>query len=197
MVIATLGISQVSDLVRSARWDTALNTLVVELNLLASNIQANVWNTQTGELLLTIDRAPATATGFTVNNRRSTSIPCSVTVIAGARMQKATVANTGLICAQTVNAFDVIASQLPNSQIVYPQFDMTIRTGASLYFYTVVNPGFLYTWSFGGAAPVSYQAVPGNIVFSRPGVYTVTLRVKNAQGIVDPVVATRIITVVP
>ncbi len=88
----------------------------------------------------------------------------------------------------------------PNGQIVTPAADITINAGESVNFQAVGSSPLsgeqlTYLWNFDGATNNINQQNPGNIVFSRAGVYSVSLTVSDSRGVVDPSPAVRVITV--
>lgn len=88
----------------------------------------------------------------------------------------------------------------PNGTISSPVSDMTVGMGTTLAFSAVGsdpnnNVPFKYIWNFDGAAPNMLGANPGNITFSRAGIYKISVTVVDALGLADPTPAERIITV--
>ncbi len=93
------------------------------------------------------------------------------------------------------------ASNLPpDSFIDTPAGDVTVTQGDSVTFTgSGVDPdagqALTYHWDFGGGAPSSTAEDPGPVVFSTPGVFTVTFTVTDALGFADPTPATRVVMV--
>ena len=88
----------------------------------------------------------------------------------------------------------------PNGTINTPSSDLTVQAGDSVTFTgTGTDPDghtpLTYLWTFGGAAPNSTVEDPGGVLFANAGLYTVTLTVRDSQGVADPTPATRVITV--
>jgi PKD repeat protein len=91
----------------------------------------------------------------------------------------------------------------PNGTITSPAGDVTIASGQSISFTgTGSDPdgdtNLSYTWSFGagsGISDISTQNT-GPVVFNNPGTYSVTLTVRDSQGLADPSPATLSVTVV-
>jgi PKD repeat protein len=74
---------------------------------------------------------------------------------------------------------------VPVATITSPTTDTSILAGQSVIFQGSVSAGdgvLAYTWSFGGAAPVSTQQNPGTIAFSTLGNYTVVFTVTDSDG---------------
>jgi hypothetical protein len=91
-------------------------------------------------------------------------------------------------------------NQPPNATIDTPTGNVTITAGQSVVFTgTGTDPeGSIssYVWRFPGGSPASSSvADPGSVLFSAPGVFTVTFNVTDGQGVSDTSPATRIITV--
>jgi len=89
----------------------------------------------------------------------------------------------------------------PDSVIISPQAaSVTIPVGEAIFFSGMGfdidgNIPLMYSWNFGGAAPNETRQRPGEIVFSQPGKFTVTLTVKDSLGKADLSPAVREITV--
>jgi hypothetical protein len=180
--------------VTAARWDLATASLAIDLNLLPTDVQATVWNTQTGELILVADN---TQNGVILRDSQLSTIPCEITVVAGARFQNTLVSNSGVACSTSLGVPFSITSQLPDMDIRSPETDVTIPVGGAVLFSASFAGGYSYLWQFDGAAPDSIQRIVGNVVFNQPGIYDVSLTVTNAAGLRDPVPAVRRITVTP
>ena len=89
----------------------------------------------------------------------------------------------------------------PNGHIDDPTGDVTITAGETVNFAGSVDggvPPFFYEWDFGssGILPCDLED-PGQIAFTKPGVYTVSLTVMDDRGLVDSTPATVVVTVVP
>ncbi len=83
----------------------------------------------------------------------------------------------------------------PDSQILQPASSVTIAVGDSVDFsgqaVAAANSGpFTYLWNFDGAAPNATVAAPGAVTFHNEGIYNVSFRVTDANGISDPTPAT-------
>ncbi len=85
----------------------------------------------------------------------------------------------------------------PKGIISSPASDTTIGAGQSLSFGTTTTSA-KYSWVFPGGSPATSTAQnPGNVTFSTPGEYTVSLTEIDATGNSDPSPPTRTITVLP
>jgi len=81
-------------------------------------------------------------------------------------------------------------NQTPSGQIASPANNVEINAGQSVYFsgtgFDPEGTALQYVWNFAGGAVNSTQATPGNVFFSTPGVYLVSLTVIDATGFADP-----------
>jgi hypothetical protein len=85
----------------------------------------------------------------------------------------------------------------PTGAITAPSGDMTITAGSAINFRTSRSAS-RYSWVFPGGTPATSTAQnPGNVTFSVPGTYTISLTVIDATGNSDPNPPTRTITVLP
>lgn len=90
----------------------------------------------------------------------------------------------------------------PAATISAPASNVTVTQGSAIRFAgsgSDLDGGKLrYRWSFGDSGIASSTAQnPGEIIFPRPGTYTVTLSVTDPQGSSDATPPTRVITVAP
>ena len=88
----------------------------------------------------------------------------------------------------------------PNATITSPVANTTIAVGSSVFFTASGtdpdgNLPLRYIWNLDGAAPNFVGPSPGDVVFSRAGVYNVAVTVVDAQGLADSSPAIRTITV--
>lgn len=85
---------------------------------------------------------------------------------------------------------NIFNNQAPSGQIASPQTNVEINAGQSVYFsgtgFDPEGTQLQYVWNFAGGAVNSTQATPGNVYFSTPGVYLVSLTVIDATGFADP-----------
>jgi Galactose oxidase-like, Early set domain/Divergent InlB B-repeat domain/PKD domain len=94
----------------------------------------------------------------------------------------------------TPNSYSLVS---PTGAITTPSGDMTITEGSAISFGTSTSAS-KYSWVFPGGSPAASTAQnPGNVTFSVPGTYTVSLTVIDATGNSDPSPPTRTITVLP
>src|SRR5262245_42510608 len=85
----------------------------------------------------------------------------------------------------------------PSSAITSPASDVTIPAGGSVAFGTSTAAA-QYSWVFPSGSPATSAAqTPGNVTFSTPGTYVVSLTVIDGSGNSDPNPPTRTITVTP
>ena len=78
-----------------------------------------------------------------------------------------------------------MAPEVLEAQIDSPAGRQTIYSGESLNFEGSLkggSPPYSYTWDFASAAQLSTQQDPGQVVFSRPGTYTVVFAVRDNFG---------------
>ncbi|MGE0083228.1 MAG: PKD domain-containing protein, partial [Desulfococcaceae bacterium] len=74
---------------------------------------------------------------------------------------------------------------IPAVSIVSPAADVAVAEGESVSFQGNVTGGdapFSYFWNFGGGAENSHVLNPGNVIFPKPGTYTVIFTVTDADG---------------
>src|SRR5438874_4684404 len=94
----------------------------------------------------------------------------------------------------TPNSYSLVP---PSGAITTPSGDMTITAGSAINFGTSTSAAH-YSWVFPGGSPATSTARnPGNVTFSTPVTYTVSLTVIDATGNSDPNPPTRTITVLP
>ena len=94
----------------------------------------------------------------------------------------------------TPNSYSLVP---PSGAITTPSGDMTITAGSAINFGTSTSAAN-YSWVFPGGGPATSTARnPGNVTFSVPGMYTVSLTVIDATGNSDPNPPTRTICVLP
>ena len=94
----------------------------------------------------------------------------------------------------TPNSYSLVP---PTGAITAPSGDMTITAGSVINFGTTTSASN-YSWVFPGGTPATSTAQnPGNVTFSAPGTYTISLTVIDATGNSDPSPPTRTITVLP
>src|SRR5215471_7795050 len=85
----------------------------------------------------------------------------------------------------------------PDGTITSPSSDTTIPAGGSVSF-SAASTASTYSWVFPGGSPANSTAPnPGNVTFSTPGTYVVSLTVIDSSGNSDPSPPTRTITVLP
>ena len=85
----------------------------------------------------------------------------------------------------------------PRGAITAPSGNVTITAGSVINFGTSTSAS-RYSWVFPGGTPATSTAQnPGNVTFSVPGTYTISLTVIDATGNSDPSPPTRTITVLP
>ncbi|HEY3101881.1 MAG TPA: Ig-like domain-containing protein [Methylomirabilota bacterium] len=92
------------------------------------------------------------------------------------------------------------SNQPPRGRIDAPAGDVTISAGQSVNFAGSGTDAdgavSAYRWIFPGGSPAtSTSATPGNVTFSTPGTYYVSLTVTDNQGGTDPSPPVRVITV--
>lgn len=91
-------------------------------------------------------------------------------------------------------------SGAPAGTILSPATDLAISTGQTVTFSASAtdpenNVPFHFHWSFDGAAPDVMAQNPGNVTFTRAGVYRVAMTVTDSTGVSDATPAVRWITV--
>ena len=124
----------------------------------------------------------------------------SLTVMDGTGMSDPSPATRTIVVQP---AFGV--SQAPSGQIISPASNLEISAGASINFMGTgfdpdgVGSQVRYVWNFAGGTPVNINATntanPGNVIFSTPGVYLVSLTVVDSSNVSDPTPEYRAITV--
>src|SRR5213080_24184 len=94
----------------------------------------------------------------------------------------------------TPNSYSLVP---PTGAITAPSGDMTVTAGSVINFGTSTSAS-RYSWVFPGGTPATSTAQnPGNVTFSVPGTYTISLTVIDATGNSAPNPPTRTITVLP
>jgi len=89
------------------------------------------------------------------------------------------------------------ATTPPDGAITSPASNTTIHAGGAVSFSTT-STAALYSWVFPGGFPATSTAqIPGNVVFTTPGTYVVSLTLIDNAGNSDPSPPTRTITVLP
>jgi len=86
-----------------------------------------------------------------------------------------------------------------NGTITSPMSNMTVTAGSIVVFEATgsdpAGRALMYHWNFNGSSLNSTAQNPGAVMLGTPGIYTITLTVKNDIGEVDPTPAFVIITV--
>ena len=82
-------------------------------------------------------------------------------------------------------------NQAPNAIIVTPSTSQDVSVNGVVNFEGAGtdpdnNTPLTYLWDFNGAVPNVVGRNPGNVTFKKAGTYTVTLKVVDSQGAVDP-----------
>src|SRR4029453_4084639 len=94
----------------------------------------------------------------------------------------------------TPNSYSLVP---PTGAITAPSGDRTITAGSVINFGTSTSAS-KNSWVFPGGTPATSTAQnPGNVTFSAPGTYTISLTVIDATGNSDPSPPPRTITVLP
>jgi len=86
---------------------------------------------------------------------------------------------------------NVTQNQAPNAIIVTPDINQDVPVNGVVSFEGAGtdpdnNTPLTYLWDFDGAVPNVVGRNPGNVTFKKAGNYTVTLKVVDSQGAVDP-----------
>jgi hypothetical protein len=107
----------------------------------------------------------------------------------------------GVVDALTaVKALRAATNTAPRSVIDSPGADLVIPPNTSVTFQgncadAEGHQPFTFAWNFSGVAPPTTVQNPGDITFPTPGVFPITFTCTDATGSVDPVPATRTVTV--
>jgi uncharacterized repeat protein (TIGR01451 family) len=108
----------------------------------------------------------------------------------------------GLSCAAAATRAITVnpANRAPSCTITSPTGNVTVQAGQSVNFAgTGADPEnnlpLSFDWDFGGGAPYSAAAAPGNVNFAVPGSFTVTFTVIDGKGLGCATPATRTVTV--
>lgn len=87
----------------------------------------------------------------------------------------------------------------PNGQILLPAANVTVNVGQGVNFSAVGSSvsglALTYVWNFGGAAANVASQNPGPVIFSQPGIYTISMTAVDALGYSDVTPDTRVISV--
>jgi len=78
-----------------------------------------------------------------------------------------------------------VTKNVPIASIIEPSSAREIFEGRSVRFSGQAREGngpFTFSWDFGGGAPPSASREPGDVVFTKPGLYEVTFTVKDVHG---------------
>jgi hypothetical protein len=109
-------------------------------------------------------------------------------------LDSAGVPSTARFIQLTPNSYSLVP---PRGAITTPSGDMTITAGSATTLGTSTSAAN-YSWVFPGGSPATSTAQnPGNVTFSAPGTYTISLTVTDATGNSDPNPPTRTIEVLP
>jgi|GEM_PF-915042 len=88
----------------------------------------------------------------------------------------------------------------PNGQILLPAANTTVSVGQGINFSAVGSSvsglALTYVWNFGGAAANVAVQNPGPVIFTKPGVYTISMTAVDALGYSDVTPDTRVISVI-
>ncbi len=100
-----------------------------------------------------------------------------------------------------IDTSNVVANVAPNGTIISPFQDMTVAPNEAIYFAAIGNDPdrntpLTFTWDFQGEPTNVTTQNPGNVSFTTPGVYTISLTVTDSLGGLDETPSQRIITVV-
>ncbi|MDH5546629.1 MAG: hypothetical protein OEZ43_13625 [Gammaproteobacteria bacterium] len=191
------GMTEVSNLASNAVWDFFAGALNLELTVLPGDRQITVWNLASSELIMILNITGNSSSISTVN-RQFTNIPCELAVYAQGRFQVLTVSNiSATSCVSGSGALARIETRFPNAIVSTSQSDLTIQAGSIRSFEAASAPGIEYLWWIQQMNLVGSQRQFGPIQFNTPGVFTVTLNVRNTEGLVDPVPKRLNINVVP
>jgi len=85
----------------------------------------------------------------------------------------------------TITVRSISGDSSPLASIESPQGNVTVAQGGTVNFQGSVMDGnapFQYYWDFGAGAANSTLEDPGNVVFSKTGIFTVTFKVTDADG---------------
>ncbi|MDH5256802.1 MAG: PKD domain-containing protein [Gammaproteobacteria bacterium] len=122
----------------------------------------------------------------------------SLTVMDSTGMVDASPSTRTIVVQPTIGA-----TQAPSGQIISPITNVEVNAGGYVNFMgTGFDPDGLsvrYVWNFAGGTPLDLNAAntanPGNVLFSTPGVYLVSLTVIDGTNVSDPTPEYRAITV--
>jgi len=178
----------------SANWISDSNTLNISGTANNNSERIRIQNTATGEIIAST--ISTNTLNWTLSLKSLANVPCTISVISESGSLQSNVTNAPSNCNLGTIASTTNAS--PNAIITSPQTDLSIKINESVNFEAsainvTTNPKF--KWQFNGVAQSSTVQNPGNILFTKPGVYHITLDVTNASGISDPTPAMRMITV--
>ena len=124
-------------------------------------------------------------------------VPCFINVVSESGSLQSAVIDAPANCGAENTA--LATSIFPEGSITSPQTDLTIEINDSVNFQAEVSNSVgtpMFEWSFNGAAPGSKIQNPGNIKFTKPGIYHVALEVTDSRGLSDPTPAMRMIKVI-
>ncbi|MDX1811655.1 MAG: PKD domain-containing protein, partial [Gammaproteobacteria bacterium] len=94
---------------------------------------------------------------------------------------------------------NILNNQVPSGEITSPLNNIEVNYGDPVYFSaTGSDPEgtvLRYVWNFAGGASNVVNATPGNVYFTAPGVYIVSMTVIDAAGMADPTPEMVVVTV--
>ena len=122
----------------------------------------------------------------------------SLVVMDGLGLADATPATRTIVVQPAIGA-----AQAPSGQIFSPAANVEVSAGSYVNFsggmFDSNETGARYVWNFTGGTPTNLNLIntanPGNVLFSTPGVYLVSLTVVNSLNVADTTPEYRVITV--
>jgi len=178
-----------------ADWDSATNTLNISGTANNNSERISIKNASNDEIIAST--ITVSSLDWTVSVKLPIDVPCRIDVVSESGSLQTEVANAPIKC-DSSTGISTLSDTTPNAIITSPQTDLSISINDSVNFEAVANnvsgdPNF--KWQFSGVTPNSAIQNPGKILFSKPGVYHISLGVADSNGLSDPTPAMRMITV--
>ena len=178
-----------------AEWQAATDTLNITGTANNNSERISIKNSSTDETIAST--ITASSLDWTVSVKLLIGVPCRIDVVSESGSLQTDVINAPISCDIGAD-ISTLADTTPNAIITSPQTDLSININESVNFEATANnisgnPNF--KWQFSGVTQNSSIQNPGKILFSKPGVYHISLGITDSSGLSDPTPAMRMITV--
>jgi len=179
----------------TALWESRINTLRITGTSNNNGERITISNADSGDMIAST--VTSSDLNWTLAIKLLAAIPCRIAVVSESGTITSPVVSAPANCFAGSNQSPLNTSS-PVATIVSPETDLSIAINQSVNFEAAASnivgtPHF--NWRFNGVAQDSAIQNPGNIQFTKPGVYHITLDVRDSRGLQDPTPAMRMITV--